>query len=290
MVRFVISRRLVPVTAVMLACVAGATSAQAQGRPSQPSEQQLADQAYDLQQSGHYAEAIAIYLKAYEISKDGLTLLNVATIYDKKLHMPALAAEYYRRYLISPDAEPERVRKTTERLTALRAEAEEERQKSVAAPPEATPTGQAPPASTAPPPPVTPALPSLPVESPPSNRGSTLRTTGLIVGGVGVLGVAGSMVVGYLAKTKNDDANKVCQGSICPTQGSAQSAKDAVTLSTVSTVAFIGGLSLTATGIALYVLAPSGGSTAPTQAKAGRVVFSPSVTPWGGGLSVGGAF
>ena len=50
-----------------------------------PTGPQLAEQAYDLQASGKYADAIAMYLKAYELSRDALTLLNVATIYDRKL-------------------------------------------------------------------------------------------------------------------------------------------------------------------------------------------------------------
>src|SRR5690349_16640257 len=48
--------------------------------------EQLANRAYDEHAAGKYPEAIASYLKAYELSNAGVILFNVATIYDRKLH------------------------------------------------------------------------------------------------------------------------------------------------------------------------------------------------------------
>jgi len=268
---------------VALACAMAPATSSAQGHPA-PTEQQLAEQAFALQEAGHYAEAISIYLKAYEISKDGLTLLNIATIYDKKLHEAALAAEYYRRYVVSPDAEPSRVRKVTERLTSLKREAEEQQERSVA-----SPTATAPAASAAVPPPPSsssalPATPTTPEEAP-GGLGA-MRVTAIVVGSVGVAGVGAAMVLGYLAKTKNDDANAVCQGQACSTQAGVQSAKDAGKFATASTVSFIGGLALVASGVTLFALAPS--NQAPPQT--GRVTIVPNAAPTGGGLTVQGVF
>ena len=269
--------RLASAAAVALACAAASTTAHAQARPAPQTEQQLADKAYAQQEAGHYGEAIATYLEAYELSKDGLTLLNVATIYDRKLHEAALAAEYYRRYVLSPDAEPERVKKVTERLTALRREAEEAAQKNVAPPPPLAPMAPAP-VVPAPPP------PGPVVET--ASGGSALRTTGVVIGSVGLAGVGAAMVLGYMAKTKNDDANSVCQGSACSSQAGVQSARDAGTFATTATVTFIAGLSLVASGITLFALAPSGAGARST----GSVYLVPSAGTTGGGFSVHGVF
>jgi len=271
--------RLAPVALLAVACATASTPVHAQDRPAPQTEQQLADQAYAQQEAGHYADAIATYLKAYEISKDALTLLNVATIYDRKLHEAALASEYYRRYLLSPDAEPERVKRVTERLTALRHEQEEAAQRAVAPAPAPAP-------SPAPPPPVAPAPETHTTVVEPPSSGSALRTTGIVVGSVGLAGVGAAMVLGYMAKTKNDDANSACQGSACSSQAGVQSARDAGTFATTATVTFIAGLSLVASGITLFALAPSG---APAKTT-GRVLLVPTAGTTGGGFLVHGVF
>jgi hypothetical protein len=268
---------------VAISCAIAPIASRAQGHPG-ANEQQLAEQAFALQEAGHYAEAIAIYLKAYEISRDGLTLLNIATIYDRKLHEAALAAEYYRRYVMSSDAEPARVRKVTERLEVLKREAEEQRARSVATPPSAQ-TEPSAPASAVPPPSATVVLPVTPAEQVPSGLGP-MKATAIVVGSVGVAGVGAAMVLGYLAKQKNDDANSVCAGQACTTQAGVQSAKDAGKFATASTVSFIGGLALVASGVTLFAIAPS--PAAPAQA--GRLTVVPAGGPTGGGLSVQGVF
>jgi len=269
--------------AVVLACAVAPAASLAQGHSPAQSEQQLAEQAFALQEAGHYAEAIALYLKAYEISRDGLTLLNIATIYDRKLHEAALAGEYYRRYVMSPDADPGRVKKITERIEALKREAEEQQARSVAAP-----TATAPSPSASAPPPATASTGALPL-TPPEETSSGLgpmRVTAIVVGSVGVAGVGAAMVLGYLAKQKNDDANAVCTGTTCSSPSGVQSAKQAGQFATASTVSIIGGAALLVSGITLFAIAPS--RTAPPQT--GRLTVVPAAGPTGGGLSVQGVF
>jgi hypothetical protein len=273
---------IAPVLAISLACVLVAPTARAGGEAVQTTEQ-LAEQAYGQQASGKFAEAIATYLKAYEISKDGLTLLNIATIYDRKLHEAALASEYYRRYLIAPDADPDRVKKVTDRLTTLKREAEEERAKSVSAPaPQPTePAPAAAPTST-PPPETTPP----PGGAEAGSGGGAMRATGAVVGIVGVLGLGASFALGYIAKGKNDDANAVCKGTVCSSENGVSLAKDAGTFATASTAAFVAGLVFVGGGITLIAAAPSGTSAS----KAGRVFLAPRVDTTGGGIVLHGDF
>ena len=42
---------------------------------------------------GKHAEAIATYLKVYELSSASVVLLNIANIYDRKLHERELASD-----------------------------------------------------------------------------------------------------------------------------------------------------------------------------------------------------
>jgi tetratricopeptide (TPR) repeat protein len=271
------------VAVVSLACAFAAPSALAQA-PAQPANttetiEQLADRAYAAQAAGKFSDAIAIYLKAYDLSKDSLILLNIATIYDRKLNQRQLAEEYYRRYSIAPDADPDRVKKVTERLTALKHEEDEERAKAAAAPPPTAPTTQ----PTLPPP--TDTHPLAPPPDAPS-PGSGMRTAGIIVGAVGIAGVGTSLLLGLAAKNKNDDANAVCNGSACASQTGVDLAKTAGSYATGSTIAFAAGLALLGGGILLYALAPSASSSSSTTG----IFLSPRVDLTGAGVALHGAF
>ena len=54
-----------------------------------------------------------------------------------------------------------------------------------------------------------------------------MRAAGIIIGVLGVVGVGTSIGLGYVAKTKNDSANAVCNGSACATQDGVDLAKTA---------------------------------------------------------------
>jgi hypothetical protein len=246
--------------------------------PASPTVEQLAERAFQQQAAGNYSESIATYLKAYEISHAGAILFNVAAIYDRKLHERDLAAEYFRRYLKAPDAEPELVERATTRLTALKKEAEEARLAEAAQPPPvrqnengAGAAGQQ----------VAPAN----AEATHSRSGATMRVTGVVLGVLGLGAIGGSMALGALAKSKNDDANLVCKGDACTAQSGVTSARDAGTFATASTGVFIGGAVLLVAGVALFVVAPR--SSSPSTASL-QVV--PQIGPSGGGLGLHGTF
>ena len=88
-------------------------------------------------------------------------------------------------------------------------------------------------------------------------RGGTQRLLGLVVGGVGLAGVAVGTVFGLQASSKNDDASTHCRGNLCDAEGirlDAQGRDDA----TISTIAFIAGGALAVGGVVLFLTAPSG--------------------------------
>ena len=236
-----------------------------EGAPSSPADvaappassaQELAERAYELHSTGDFAASIATYLKAYELSNAGVILLNIATIYDRKLHERDLAADYYRRYLHAADAEPDLVLKATQRLTTLkqedstpavssRAVVAEPRMVSVDAPAAMPPLGAPRDAIGVP-------------DDPGTERGHELRTAGIVTGSVGLGGVAASVVLGLLAKGKNDDANALCNGAACSSSEGVHLAHEAGNLATASTISFFAGLALAGGGLTMIVLAPPG--------------------------------
>ena len=245
------------------------------------SAEELADQAYQLHAEGRYAEAIAAYLKAYALSSAGATLFNVATIYDRKLHESELASDYYRRYLRSPDAEPDLVQRATERLTALKREGEEAARAAAPAPAPVEPLAAA--VATAPSrgtgAATSPADPARSATDAPGPRG--WHTGGIVVGALGVAGVATSMAPGLAAKGKDDDANQICQGSACATQRGVTLAQEAGSLATAATIAFVAGLACVGGGVALYLAAP--GAPSPPSSQPAVV---PQLGPTGAGMSL----
>jgi tRNA A-37 threonylcarbamoyl transferase component Bud32 len=168
------------------------THTETAGNDATQATEQLANEAYEQVAAGKYADGIATYLKAYDISHEATLLLNVATIYDRKLKERALAAEYYRRYSSAPGAEPDRVKKVVERLTAIKKEEQDEANARAAAAAAASQAEQAAPA---------PASSSATAEPPPGSdtsqsNGSGMRTAGVVIGIAGLAGVGASMVFG----------------------------------------------------------------------------------------------
>jgi serine/threonine-protein kinase len=113
-----------------------------------------------------------------------------------------------------------------------------------------------------------PASTLLPKEPPPPTQdmgaqgssGSTQRTIGLVVGGVGVVGLVVGSVFGLKAKSKNDQSKGECS----PTEPNRCSAEgvdlrdQALSAAKIGTVGMIvGGVGLVA-GITLFLTAPSG--------------------------------
>jgi hypothetical protein len=232
------------------------------------SAEHLAARAYELHESGRYAEAIAIYLEAYQVSNAAVALLNVATIYDRKLHEPGLAADYYRRYLAAPDAEPDLVKKAAARLTALK---EEEAAGPAGGGSMAAGTVALPPPGAA--------------DLPPPAHATTLRPLGIAVTCAGIASVGVGLVLGLLAKDKNDGADAVCAGRVCSSPEGVRLAHQAGDLATASTAAFFGGLAVAAGGIVMVLLAPRRLAQPSTH-----LAIAPVVGPFGAGLGVRGSF
>jgi len=114
----------------------------------------------------------------------------------------------------------------------------------------------------------------------------TQRVLGLTSGIVGVAGLGLGVVFGLLTTSAWNRAKSACGGdpSQCLNVAAGQSDHNtAVTDSTVSTVAFVAGGALLATGALLLLTAP-----ARTSAAAWTVV--PGVAPGGASLAVSGAF
>jgi hypothetical protein len=89
-----------------------------------------------------------------------------------------------------------------------------------------------------------PAAATSPAVARPSD-GSTQRTIGLLLGGVGVVGLGLGTVLGIWAKTAWDGSHDQCQGGC-----------NALTDANVSTVAFIAGGVLLAAGAVVYFTSP----------------------------------
>lgn len=92
------------------------------------------------------------------------------------------------------------------------------------------------------------------------------KTAGLVFGGVGLVGLGVGGVFGALAMVNERAAEDVCTGSVCAagSDGVARTDK-AQDFALVSTIGFVAGGALLATGAILYYTAPKGTQTATLQ-------------------------
>ncbi len=103
--------------------------------------------------------------------------------------------------------------------------------------------------------------------------GSAQRTLGLALGGLGLVGVGFGTFMGLQAKSQHDEAlDKYCRTDTICTQEGADRVDDAKSSATLSTVGFLVGGAALATGVVLYVSAPSGDAqvavrSGPTQSQ-----------------------
>jgi serine/threonine-protein kinase len=144
---------------------------------------------------------------------------------------------------------------------------------------------------------VIPALEAAPVEAPKpvgvsaepqGDGGSTRRTAGLVVGGIGVAGVIVGGIFGGLTLSKTSDSKAYCStGSPiqCDPAG-LQLRSEAKGLAKVSDIGLaVGGAAMIA-GVVLFVTAPT--SKAPSTASALRMQVGPTVGSAAGGLLLRG--
>ncbi len=119
----------------------------------------------------------------------------------------------------------------------------------------------------------------------PAPGGSSTRTVGFVIGGVGVAALATGAVFGVLALGQKSDADKACggQGSVCPdaahTSDAQSKLQSARTSGLVSTVGL--GVGIVAAGLGAYFIL-TGGSSGTESPRAAL-----AVTPTGAWLEGG---
>ncbi len=115
------------------------------------------------------------------------------------------------------------------------------------------------------------------------NEGSTQRTVGLVVAGIGAVGLGVGGVFGLLAKSSYDDARTHCTADNRCTADGVSGVDKAHNQATLSTIAMGVGAAALAGGLIVYFTAPSAKAT---PAVGLRVV----PTVGGAAMSVGGAW
>lgn len=96
---------------------------------------------------------------------------------------------------------------------------------------------------------------AAPVPAPaPASAGNSGRTAGFIIGGVGLAGIATSLVAGAIVLDRKSTVDRECAGSECTSRG-VEAADSGRTWSTVSTVACITGAA--AVGVGAYFILSS---------------------------------
>ena len=116
--------------------------------------------------------------------------------------------------------------------------------------------------------------------------GSTRRTLGLALAGVGLAGITSGVVFGIVTLNKKSSIEEACGGNAGNCQappGSVDADREAAnTTATISTASFIAGGVALLGGAALYFTAPT--------ATTGKVKVSPSVARAGAGLGLEGTW
>ncbi len=231
-----------------LAILLAATAAHADGASSAPVDpaadraEALGEEAYQANAAGRHRDAIELYLRAFDAAPAARFLLNIADLYEVRLRDHERAVIFYRRYVESPDAEPDLARRALDRLSAP------------------TPMVPSPPGEERPAPP-----------PPPKGSPSSMRTWGYVAGATGVGALVAGIVLALVAKSKNDDAARSCVGQACTDPRALTLSDQAAGLATAADVAFVAGGVLVAGGLTLVLLSPS--PNAPPRGLAVSGVF-----------------
>jgi hypothetical protein len=101
-----------------------------------------------------------------------------------------------------------------------------------------------------------PPAPSTPPAA--QSEGSTQRTLGFVIGGMGIVGVAVGSVFGILAMGSESSSKNLCPTDACASAAAVQDDANARTQANVSTVAMIAGGAVLVTGVVIYFTAPKG--------------------------------
>lgn len=128
--------------------------------------------------------------------------------------------------------------------------------------------------------------PSAPPSAPPDarveNDGSRQRAAGLIVGAIGIAGIATGAVLGFASKRARDDSSSHCAGDVCDAVG-VHRRDDARRFGDEATIAIGAGAALAVTGLVVFVASPSRSTSRGTR-------VAPMIGASGSGIVVRGAF
>lgn len=260
--------------------------------------EQYAAAAFEAYGRQQYAEAVALYQKAYALTPNAdIILYNIARIYDSGLHDSKRAIDYYLRYAAAAGAAPNRIQISSQRIAEL-ATGESKRTQPVAAAATAEPNaaelaavqdsaasaGDG--ASTAPLPATSPGALAVSASSSPASAEWTARElTALTVGGIGVVGIGLGVVFGLSASAHADTWEQYCDGNECTSQKGVDAAESANRQARVATVSLTAGITLTALGTVLWFM--GGPSEGPSESSSGMA--SLRLTPVAGDGELGGS-
>jgi serine/threonine-protein kinase len=135
-----------------------------------------------------------------------------------------------------------------------------------------------PPATSAP---VSAASTDRPPQTTPTPGMSPVRTAGLIGAGVGVVLIGTGVFFGLQAKSKDSDADGLCQGNRCGSAGFS-TANDAKSAAKTANIMLVLGGALTTAGVAAIVLSGN--------ADAREAWLAPLASPSTAGVAAGGTF
>ena len=96
-----------------------------------------------------------------------------------------------------------------------------------------------------------------PPPKPVAPEGAPSHTLAYVIGGVGLAGLLVGGITGLVAMNKNNASTNVCPNDgVCPDANARRDSRSASTFAAVSTVGFIAGGVLVASGVVLYFVAP----------------------------------
>lgn len=129
-------------------------------------------------------------------------------------------------------------------------------------------------AAPAPPPVAPPPSDVAPRDAAPTSWWTPMRTTGVVVAGVGAVGLVTGTILGLVSKGKYDDARARCaDGSRACPPGAVADADSAFGMATGATIVFVVGAAAAVGGGALVLFSPSPSQgSSPTAASAALVV------------------
>jgi hypothetical protein len=228
--------------------------------------EKLADDAAGRVARGAFGEALELYMQANEVAPSAVVAFDIAWLYDRHLGSPALALDYYRRCVAAPDVTSELAARAKERIAALEAHAP--RAPSVGATavgpvPEGGGGGAAGGAGAG-------GAGAGGAES----SWSPLRTWAIFSGGTGLVALGVGVAFAVVAKNKDSEAGRYCDGDRCTDARALTLTDEATSAATVANVAIVTGALFVASGVTLWLLAPRrGGVDVSVRASSGAPSF-----------------